>query len=79
MDEQFFEMAIVPEARTLEFEKWLKDKSITYSRTKAIDKAVPYGSSYSPERAVGYLMLLTISEHEEMMSEFKIGKESNEI
>lgn len=70
MKEQFFEMAIVPEAQTLELEKWLKDKFITYSMTKVVTKAVPYGSRYRPERAVGYLILMTKSEYDEMISTF---------
>ena len=77
MDEVFFEMAIVPEAQTLELEKWLKDKFITYSMTKAVTKAVLYGSRYRPERVVGYLMLMTKEEYDEMISKF--GKETNEI
>lgn len=76
-NEVFFEMAIVPEAQTLELEKWLKDKFITYSMTKVVTKVVQYGSRYRPERAVGYLMLLTKHDYDEMISEF--GKETNEI
>lgn len=77
MDEQFFEMAIVPEAQTLELEKWLKDRFVTYSMTKVVTKVVPYGLRYHPERAVGYLMLLTKQDYDEMISKF--GKETNEI
>lgn len=70
MEERFFEMAIVPEAQTLELEKWLKDRFVTYSMTKVVTKVVPYGSRYRPERAVGYLMLLTKSEYDEMIAKF---------
>ena len=77
MDEVFFSMAIVPEAQTLELEKWLKDKFVTYSMTKVVTKVVQYGSRYRPARAVGYLMLLTKHDYDEMISKF--GKETNEI
>lgn len=70
MDEKFFEMAIVPEAQTLELDKWLKDKLITYSTTKVVTKVVKYGSRNLPERAVGYLILLTKAEYDEMISKF---------
>lgn len=72
MDELFYAMAIIPEAQTLDVEKWLKDRFITYSMTKVVAKAVPYYSSQCPERAVGYLMLMAKSEYDEMIDRFNV-------
>lgn len=70
MEEMFYSGSIIPESNRVIFENWLNEHRITYSRTEVVERPIWDGKLYTTERAIGYLLLMTKNEYNEMIREF---------